>query len=161
MAEDTTQTVELEPAETLEEGSAEAAKASLEERIAGLEATLAERDARIREMEATLGQAEDALKERESELETVGAQLAQAVALYRASLLSAEPEIPQELVQGTTVEEVETSLALARQMVEQVRSRLEAQASQERVPFGAPVRSAPDSSALSPQEKILLGLSRR
>ena len=46
-------------------------------------------------------------------------------------------------------------------MVERVRSQLEAQASPERVPLGAPARSAPDLSALSPQEKILLGKMRR
>jgi hypothetical protein len=83
------------------------------------------------------------------------------VTLYRTSLLTAEPEIPEELVHGGTVEEIEASLALARQMVEQVRSQLEAQASQERLPFGAPMRSSPDLSVLSPQEKILLGLSRQ
>ena len=38
---------------------------------------------------------------------------------------------------------------------------LESQASQERIPFGAPARPAPDISNLSPQEKILVGLSRK
>ncbi|MFH1560573.1 MAG: hypothetical protein ABID84_04090 [Chloroflexota bacterium] len=137
------------------------AQAQYEQRIAALEEHLAQRDACIGEMEAALNEAESALKGRESELEAVRTQLAQAVALYRSALLAAELEIPEEMVQGTTVEEIEASLARARQMVEQVRSQLEAQAAQERVPFGAPVRSAPDLSGLSPQEKILLGLSRK
>ena len=182
MTEDVEQTVETEPTEEETTEAPERTEASQEERIAGLEAALAERDARIRameeargqsegriaeveealsqrdsrvqELEATLGLAEDALKERGEEVEYIRGQLGRAVALYRASLLAAEPEIPQELVQGTTVDEVEASLVQARQMVEQVRSQLEAQASQERVPFGAPVRSASDLSALSAQEKI-------
>lgn len=137
------------------------AQAQHEQRIAGLEDALRLREARIIELDGSLDEAESTLKERESELEGVRTQLAQAVALYRVSLLAAEPEIPEEMVQGDTVEEVEASLAWARQMVEQVRSQLEAQASQERVPFGAPVRSAPDLSGLSPQEKIALGLNRR
>ena len=137
------------------------AQTQYEQRIVPLEESLAQRDARIGELEATLEQKESTLNEREEEIEEVGAQLAQAVTVYRTSLLAAEPEIPEEMVQGATVEEIEESLARARQMVEQVRTQLETQASQERVPFGAPVRSAPDLSGLSPQEKILLGLSRK
>lgn len=83
------------------------------------------------------------------------------MSVHRTSLLTAEPEIPKEMVQGATVVEIEESLARARQMVEQVRTQLEAQVAQERVPFGAPVRSAPNLSCLSPQEKILLGLTRK
>ena len=137
------------------------AQMQYERRIVAMEESLAQRDARIGEMEATLEQKESALKEREGEFEELEAQLVRAVAVYRTSLLTAEPEIPEEMVQGATVEEIEESLARARQMVEQVRTQLEAQASQERVPVGAPVRSAPDLSGLSPQEKILLGLSRK
>lgn len=188
MAEDVIESVEKEPTTKAEE-SAKSTESPSEERIAELEAALAERDARIQglvdahvqyeqriialedtlrlrearimELDASIEEAEVSIKGREEEMERVVAQLAQAVALYRTSLLAAEPEIPEEMVQGTTVEEIEMSLARARQMVEQVRSQLEAQASQERVPFGAPMRSAPDLSSLSPQEKILLGLSRR
>ena len=137
------------------------AQMQYERRIVAMEESLAQRDARIGEMEATLEQKESALKEREGEFEELEAQLVRAVAVYRTSLLTAEPEIPEEMVQGATVEEIEESLARARQMVEQVRTQLESQAYQERVPFGAPVRSAPDLSGLSPQEKILLGLSRK
>ena len=137
------------------------AETQYEQRIVALEESLAQRDARIGEVEATLEQRESTLKEREEEIEGVRAQLAQAVAVYRTSLLAAEPEIPEEMVQGTTIDEIQASLAGARQMVEQVRTQLESQASQERIPFGAPVRSAPDISSLSPQEKILPGLSRK
>lgn len=136
-------------------------QAQHEQQIVALEESLAQRDTRIGEQEAALNQGESTLKERQERVEEVESQLTQAVALYRTSLLAAEPEILEEMVQGTTVEEIEASLARARQMVEQVRTQLESQASQERIPFGAPVRSAPDVSGLSPQEKILLGLSRK
>ena len=52
-------------------------------------------------------------------------------------------------------------ISVVDQMAEQVRGQLEAHASLERLPFGAPVRSAQDISVLSSREKILLGLSRR
>ena len=132
-----------------------------ETRLAALEETLGERDARIAQLEAALGEAEAAAKSRDEETEAVNARLVRAVELYRTALLAAEPDLPEEMVHGATVEAVQESLERARQVVAQVRSRLEAQASLERTPMGVPARSAPDLSALSPQEKILMGLSGR
>ena len=169
MAEGTTLTTEMEPGTDIgeavgmetEEVSQEDALPEREQRLATLEEALGQRDARIAHLEAALGQAEDAAKRRDEEMDGVNARLAQAVELYRVSLLASEPDVPEEMVQGSTVEVVQESLARVRQMVEQVRGRLEARASLERTPLGVPARSAPDLSALSPQEKILVGLSSR
>ena len=172
MAEDTAQTTEMEPGTDVgeavgmetEDASQEQTEDALSERdrrLSGLEEALGQRDARIAHLEAALGQAEDAAKRRDEEMEGVNARLAQAVELYRGSLLASEPDVPEDMVQGSTVEVVQESLARVRQMVEQVRGRLEARASLERTPLGVPARSAPDLSALSPQEKILVGLSGR
>lgn len=139
----------------------ETAVADRDLRLAGLEEALGQRDARIAELEVALGEAQGVAQSRVEEIEAVSERLAQAVALYRASLLASEPDVPEDMVQGATVEAVQESLERARQMVAQVRGRLEAQASTERTPLGAPARSAPDMSALSPQEKILMGLSGR
>jgi chromosome segregation ATPase len=148
----------------IEEASQEQTEDALSERdrrLSGLEEALGQRDARIAHLEAALGEAEDAAKRRDEEMEGVNARLAQAVELYRVSLLASEPDVPEDMVQGSTVEVVQESLARVRQMVEQVRGRMEARASLERTPLGVPARSAPDLSALSPQEKILVGLSGR
>ena len=172
MAEDTAQTTEMEPGTDVgeavgmetEDASQEQTEDALSERdrrLSGLEEALGQRDARITHLEAALGQAEDAAKRRDEEMEGVNARLAQAVELYRGSLLASEPDVPEDMVQGSTVEVVQESLARVRQMVEQVRGRLEARASLERTPLGVPARSAPDLSALSPQEKILVGLRGR
>ena len=83
------------------------------------------------------------------------------IALSALLLLATVPEVPQELVKGETMEEVEVSLAAAREMVEGIKRRLEAKLATERIPAGAPVRAAPDLSALSPREKIALALSRQ
>ena len=69
--------------------------------------------------------------------------------------------MPEELVRGDTPEEVETSFAAARQVVERIKQKLEAQTGAERVPAGAPARGLPDLSSLSPAEKIAYGLARR
>ena len=172
MAEDTAQTTEMESDTNvgeavgmeIEEASQEQTEDALSERdrhLSGLEEALGQRDARIAHLEAALGEAEDAAKRRDEEMEGVNARLAQAVELYRVSLLASEPDVPEDMVQGSTVEVVQESLARVRQMVEQVRGRMEARASLERTPLGVPARSAPDLSALSPQEKILVGLSSR
>jgi hypothetical protein len=63
------------------------------------------------------------------------------------------------MVNGVTPEEVDVSLAQARQMVECIRTHIEAQLAEQRVPSGAPIRSSQDNSLLSPQEKIAYGLS--
>ena len=172
MAEGTTQTTEMESGTgvgesvgmEIEEVSQEQTEGALSERdrrLSGLEEALGQRDARIAHLEAALGEAEDAAKRRDEEMEGVNARLAQAVELYRGSLLASEPDVLEDMVQGSTVEVVQESLARVRQMVEQVRGRMEARASLERTPLGVPARSAPDLSALTPQEKILVGLSGR
>ena len=113
------------------------------------------------ELEAALAEVRTTLEERETELQTLRHQPTSATARYREALLAAAPEVPEELVSGATPEEVEASLAQARQMVERIRSHIEAQLAEQRVPTGAPIRSAPDLSNLSPQEKIAYALTQQ
>lgn len=139
----------------------EAGLADGQRQLDGLNRTLEQRDARIAELEAAVGGLERAAGEREQQAEGMRAQLSQAVEAYRASLLEAEPGLPDDLIAGATIEELQASRDRARQIVERVRGRLEEQALMERTPSGAPARSDVDVSALSPEEKIRLGLSRR
>ena len=126
----------------------------LEVSLTDLRVTLEERDAELAQVKATLEQ-------RDAEAEALRHQLASATARYREALLASAPEVPEELVSGATPEEVEASLAQARQMVERIRSHIEAQLAEQRVPTGAPIRSAPDLSGMSAQEKIAYALSQR
>jgi len=96
----------------------------------------------------------------EGELSTTREQVQDAALRYREALLSASPEVPADMVGGETLEEVEASLAAARQTVSQIRQHLESQTQSSRVPAGAPPRQAPDLSALTPEEKIRIGLER-
>ncbi len=73
-------------------------------------------------------------------------------------MLQREPELPADLIGGDSVAEVDASVARARQTVAQVRQHIEQQAQALRVPAGAPVRSGPDVSGLTPGEKIRLGM---
>ncbi len=86
------------------------------------------------------------------------AEVQQAAQSYRELVLQREPELPADLIGGDSVAEVDASVARARQTVAQVRQHIEQQAQALRVPAGAPVRSGPDVSGLTPGEKIRLGM---
>ena len=113
------------------------------------------------EAQAELAELRSALEQRDQEIESLRSRLASATARYREALLAAAPEIPEELVVGESPEEVETSLASARQMVEKVRGQIESQIAGERVPSGAPVRGGQDFSDMSSREKIAHALTQR
>jgi Mg2+ and Co2+ transporter CorA len=135
-------------------------EASPERELEALRDALAQRDERIAALEE-LANLRALLRERDEALASMRERLALALGKYRSLLLASAPEVPEELVQGETVEELDESLARARQMVERIRSRIEAKLAREWVPPGAPLRSAPDLSSLTPREKILYGLGWR
>ncbi len=116
---------------------------------------------RVRELERSLIEMESRVKEREQEAESLRGQVASAVERYRAAVLASAPDVPGELVQGQSIEEVDASVAKARKMVEEIAKKIEGRRAAERVPAGAPARSSPDLSALSPKDKILYGLRQK
>ena len=114
--------------------------------------TIAARDARI-------GELEQAVSTREGEIAALKEQLAVAAGKYRAIVLAGAPQVPEELITGATIEEVDASLATARSMVDKVKKQLEEKLAAERVPAGAPARTSPNLSELSPREKIAHALA--
>ena len=139
-----------------------------------LEVTAADREARAAHVESKQAELQEELAQAHSEAEARDQELTglreQAEALqegvrssaqrYRELALEHSPELPQELVVGETVEDVDQALQRARETVSKVRGHLESQAQAGRVPVGAPPRSAPDLSALSAEEKIRFGLQQ-
>ena len=80
--------------------------------------------------------------------------LTQAVASYRAMVMEANPEVPDELLTGDTIDAINKSLGNARALIDRVKQGIEAEASRTRIPAGAPQRAPLDLSVLSPREKI-------
>ena len=115
--------------------------------IIRLEQALAGKDGEIAELRMALIEAERKLSE-------LGKALPQAVAAYRELVIKANPGVLADLIAGDTVEEVNESLKNAQALVERVRQEIEADTSKARIPTGAPQRTPPDLSALSPREKI-------
>jgi hypothetical protein len=95
-----------------------------------------------------------------------------AVAAYRQAMLNGDPTLPPELVQGTTIDDIDSSLEKARGVVNYIREKIaspggEGPAGQiaraptepPRVPAGAPGRTLPDVSNMTPREKLVFGTS--
>ncbi len=108
-------------------------------------------------LQAQLSDLRAALEQERAASAALRQQLGAATAGYREAALAAHPEVPPDLVSGETPEEIDRSLAAARQTVEAVRRRL-VEAAGPPVPAGAPVRTAPDLSGLSAFEKIKAAL---
>lgn len=98
--------------------------------------------------------------ERDSEIIGLKQQVELAVGRYRSALIAGAPDLPEELVQGSTIEELDRSVESARKIVEKVASRIEARSPETRVPSGAPARRPADVSGLSPREKILYAINK-
>jgi hypothetical protein len=84
-----------------------------------------------------------------------------AVARYRALMLRAEPALPEALITGDSIDAIDASVEAASSVVASVREQLAASGRDARVPAGAPPRSAPDLSAMTPEQKIRYGLAQR
>jgi chromosome segregation ATPase len=112
-----------------------------------LERTVAAKDSEL----AVLKQA---VAGSEEKLTGVNDTLAQAVASYMDLVVAANPGVLPEMVTGDTIDAVNESLENARALVDRVKQGMEEEASRTRVPSGAPTRTPPDLSVLSPREKI-------
>jgi chromosome segregation ATPase len=120
--------------------------------------------AQLRENLARAGEAETAsaaeAQEAREYAAAAEARLRTAAEKYRDLVVRTEPELPEELITGDDIDEIDASVGSARRIVEDVRSRLQTQPPP-RIPAGAPARTAPDFSTLPPEEKIRIGLSQR
>lgn len=157
-------------------------RTELEEQLAGaraeleaLETAVADRTARAEHLELQLADAREELSAARAGFETRDAELAAlrersdalestvrgSAGRYRALVLERSPELPEELITGDTVDEIDQAIDRARETVSKVRGHLETHAQATRVPVGSPPRSAPDYSTLSPEQKIARGIEQR
>ena len=159
-----------------EPGSPEAEEAgmALESRTPDLESLVVQRNEELARLNARLTELEQAIVVKDEEIAHLSqtriemderliglsGSLDEAVTSYRDMVLQANPEIVGELITGNTVEAINESLNQARDLVSKVRQGLESELSSARIPAGAPERTAPDLSALSPREKIQYAIGR-
>jgi len=101
----------------------------------------------------------DGIERARAALDAERRQTRAALDRYRDAVLAAEPALPGELVHGDTLEELDASIAAAREVVAGVRERLAA--SERGFPAGAPPRSTRTTPGLTATEKIRAGLEGR
>ena len=123
-------------------------------RITELEGMLAQKDEELTKANARITELEQAVAESDEKLTTINNSLTEAVATYKAIVVQVNPEVPEELVAGNSIESINDSLKQAKTLVSRVKQGLEAEISAAKIPAGAPQRTPPDLSALSPREKI-------
>jgi molecular chaperone GrpE (heat shock protein) len=116
-------------------------------RIAELEQVVSEKDTEIENLK-------HAGKELEERCRTLEKSLTDAVTGYKALVIKSNPDIIDDLINGDTIESINESLEKARTLVSRIRQGMEDEISKVKVPAGAPERSSPDLSTLSPAEKI-------
>ena len=142
----------------------EAITAQLEEEKkakAAAEAALAEKDARIAGLEASLSEARQGSEAAAAELASIKEARDQAVARYLSMAKALNPAIPEGIIAGETIEEIDASVEKGRVIVESVKKAMEAEASMAKVPAGAPARGEIFLEGLSPREKIAAGIQQK
>lgn len=127
------------------------AEQQLNSRIASLESSVS---AKI----AELAEARKMVDAQAADCAALKASHDDAIKAYRRLAASSNPLFSEELIGGTTIAEIDASMAKIADLVSKVRSRVEADIQAAIVPAGAPQRSAPDISNLSPRDKIKLAL---
>ena len=162
---------ELEAEKTKTEEAVATATQELQGRITTLQAEASAKGDEITTLKAEAEQHAEALagitQERDAartELEGAKAAYDYAVADYRALVVSSNPVFSDELIQGSSIEEVKASAEKATALVGKVTESLEAQAQAlaalTKVPAGSPQRTPVDLSAMSTREKINYGLEQ-
>jgi hypothetical protein len=165
MMDDAGQVPEVEELATLREqlegARAEVARLQADAAHAAAEATRL-RDGLVVAEDARITAESDASALR-SQLDDASAKARRAAERYRDLVVRTEPALPAELIAGEDIDAVDAAVSAARDIVGRVRSHIEAQAesatARARVPAGAPARSSPDLSTMTPEQKIRYGLA--
>ncbi len=123
-------------------------------KVLDLEASLAEKGGEIIRADTRISELEQVVSE-------LGDKLGQAVSSYRTLAVETNPQVPEELITGATVEEISASLERAINLVSRVKQELEAEIASSRIPIGAPERTSINLEALSPREKIEYAIGGR
>jgi len=142
----------------------EAIKAQLEEERqakAAAEASLAEKDQRIAELETSLSKAQQTAESLRAEGVAIFEARDQAISKYLDAVRLTNPTIPQDIIAGSTIEEIDASVQKAKAIAESVKASIEAQAKEAKVPAGAPTRGEISPEGLSPREKIAAGIQQK
>ena len=134
---------------------------------ATFEASVAEKDTKITELEGNLKARDDELTQlkqagegHQGELDGLKTSLGEAVGKYRGLVLASNPTVPDELVTGESIADIEASLEKAKGLVSKVTAQVTEQLQKTVVPAGAPTRTGPATEGMTARQKINYGLEQ-
>jgi len=122
---------------------------------------IAEKDARLAALETALSEAKQGSEASAADLATVKEARDQAVSKYLTMVKTLNPTIPENMVVGGTIEEIDLSIERGKAMVASVKKAMEAEALAAKVPAGAPPRSPISFEGMSPKDKIAYGIQQK
>ena len=126
-----------------------------------LEQAVAERDARLAGLETALSEAKQSSEASAADLVAVKEARDQAVSKYLNMAKALNPTIPQDIIVGGSIAEIDASIEKGKALVASVTQYLESEASEAKVPAGAPLRGAISLEGMSPKEKIAYGIQQK
>ena len=132
-------------------------KAPTAEDIAAVKAQLDEEQKAKSALEEAIAQKDARL----AELETVKEARDQAVAKYLGMAKATNPTMPEDMISGETIEEIDASVEKAKGLVAAVKKTLESEATAAKVPAGAPTRGPISLESMSPRDKIAAGIQQK
>ena len=146
----TDETANHNPPKVDELGQSEVSQATVTE----LESLLVQKDEELSLANSRVTELEQTLAESDKKLTDTSNALFQAIASYKTLIIKSNPGVIEELIIGDNIEDINASLEKAKTLIVRVRKGLEEEVAATRVPAGAPQRTPPDLSVLSPREKI-------
>jgi DNA repair exonuclease SbcCD ATPase subunit len=150
-----------ETADSQEEiGSLKQENEGLNHELKDREATILRLEQEKAERDGEIAVLKEAIADAESRINEVNENLTKAIAAYKEQVIQGNPGVPADMITGDTVEEIDASLKKALALIEKVRQEMESEASQMRIPGGAPQRKPIDLSGLSAREKIQYAIGR-
>jgi len=107
---------------------------------------------------AELAEAKKMLDVQAADIASLKAAGDEAVRAYKTLAVRSNPLFTDDVIAGNTIAEVDAAMSRVLDLADKVRTRIETEIKSLSIPAGAPERSGPDLSCLSPREKIKLGL---
>ena len=138
-------------------------KAQLEEEQkakSALEEAIAEKDARLAELETALSEAKQGSEASAAELASVKEARNQAVSKYLGMAKATNPQVPQDMITGETIEEIDASVEKGKGLVSAVKKTLESEAAAAKVPAGAPTRGE-STEGMTNKDMIAAGIKQQ
>jgi len=118
-------------------------------------------DRALNDLSARLSETQQGSEAAAAELSHIKEAHSKAVAKYLDAVRLANPTIPQDIIAGDTIEDIDASVEKALSIAESVKASLEAQAREAKVPAGAPPRDEISLEGLTPREKIAAGIQQK